>query len=216
VRVADHAADAAALLDHLGLRRAHVAGHSSGAAVGLQLALDRPEIVHTLSVLEPSILSLSCAKAFVQSASPVFEVYAAGDHEAALEAFMSAVSGLDWKTCKALLDERVPGAVAQAIKDADTFFGIELPALTQWIFGAEQAAAINQPVLSVLGHPSHVGGHRRLASLLAPARRGLYDPGRWPPAAHPASGAGRPRHRGIFGSPPHGDRLAIPSRLSLV
>ena len=29
--------------------------------------------------------------------------------------------------------------------------GIELPALTEWVFGKEQAAAINQPVLSVLG-----------------------------------------------------------------
>ena len=65
--------------------------------------------------------------------------------------FLSAVSGLDWPTCRALLDERVPGAVAQAIKDADTFFGVELPGLTQWTFGAEQAAAIRQPVLSVLG-----------------------------------------------------------------
>jgi len=65
--------------------------------------------------------------------------------------FMSAVSGLDWVTCRAVLEERVPGAVAQAIKDADTFFGIELPALTEWSFGSEQAAAINRPVLSVLG-----------------------------------------------------------------
>ena len=41
--------------------------------------------------------------------------------------------------------------MAQAIADADTFFGIELPALAEWTFGAEQAAAIHQPVLSVLG-----------------------------------------------------------------
>ena len=65
--------------------------------------------------------------------------------------FLSAVSGLDWEACRALLEERVPGAVAQAIKDADTFFGVELPGLIQWTFGAEQAAAIHQPVLSVLG-----------------------------------------------------------------
>src|SRR5919112_2369568 len=32
--VADHSADAVALLDHLGVRHAHVVGHSSGAAVG--------------------------------------------------------------------------------------------------------------------------------------------------------------------------------------
>ena len=41
--------------------------------------------------------------------------------------------------------------VAQSIKDADTFFGVELPSLPVWAFGPEQAAAIHQPVLSVLG-----------------------------------------------------------------
>ena len=36
-------------------------------------------------------------------------------------------------------------------KDADTFFGIELPSLADWTFGPEQAAAIHRPVLSVIG-----------------------------------------------------------------
>lgn len=66
---------------------------------------------------------------------------------------MSVVSGLEWETCRAVLEEGAPGAVAQAIKDADTFFGIELPALTQWAFGPEQAAAIHCHVQSVLGSP---------------------------------------------------------------
>jgi hypothetical protein len=39
--------------------------------------------------------------------------------------------GLDWATCRALLDDQLPGAVAQAIKDADTMFRIELPVLTE-------------------------------------------------------------------------------------
>ena len=151
VSIEDHAADAAALLDHLDVSRAHVAGHSSGAAVALQLALDRSEVVHTVSVLELSLLSVSSGAAFLQAAGPAFEAYAAGDHETAIAMFMSGVSGLDWETCRDLLDDRVPGAVPQAIKDADTFFGIELPALTEWVFGAEQAAVIEQPVLSVLG-----------------------------------------------------------------
>jgi pimeloyl-ACP methyl ester carboxylesterase len=41
--------------------------------------------------------------------------------------------------------------VAQSITDADTFFGVELPALAEWTFGPEQAAAIRRPVLSVIG-----------------------------------------------------------------
>jgi pimeloyl-ACP methyl ester carboxylesterase len=151
VTIADHATDAAALLHHLGVPRGHIAGHSSGAAVAAQLALDHPETVHTLILLELSLLSVPSGEAFFQQAGPAFEAYGSGDHEVALAIFMSAVSGLDWATCRAMLEELLPGAVAQAIKDADTFFGVELPALTQWAFGPEQAAAIHCPVLSVLG-----------------------------------------------------------------
>ena len=151
VSIADHVVDAVALLEHLDLRRAHIAGHSSGGAVALQMALDRPEFVHTLVLLEPSLLSLPGAPAFFQKAGPAFEAYAAGDHEQALVIFMTAISGLDWKVCRALLEERIPGAVADALKDADTFFGVELPALTEWTFNAQIAATICQPALSVLG-----------------------------------------------------------------
>src|SRR5258708_40042244 len=52
VSFAAHAADAAALLGHLAVRRAHVAGHSTGAAIALQLAVDSPDIVHTLALFE--------------------------------------------------------------------------------------------------------------------------------------------------------------------
>jgi pimeloyl-ACP methyl ester carboxylesterase len=151
VSISDHAADAAALLDRLGVQRAHVAGHSSGAAVAAQLALDHPEKVHTLILLEPALLSVPSGEAFLAQAGPAFEAYGRGDHSAALAMFMTAVTGLDWARCRALLEQRVPGAVAQALEDADTFFGVELPSLTEWVFGTEQATAIRQPVLSVVG-----------------------------------------------------------------
>lgn len=151
VTVADHAADAAAFLDHLGVPRAHIAGHSSGGAAAAQLALDHPETVHTLTLLEPFLASVPSGEAFLQQAGPAFEAYGSGDHEGALAIFMSAVGGVDWATCRGVLEECLPGAVAQAIKDADTFFGIELPALIEWTFVPEQAAAIHCPVLSVLG-----------------------------------------------------------------
>ena len=151
VTVADHASDAAALLDELGIGRAHIAGHSSGAAVALQLALDHPERVHSLALLELSLFSLPAGQAFLEAAAPVFETYASGDHERALATFLSAVSGLDSRACQALLAERVPGAVENALADADTFFEVELPALAEWRFESEQAAAIDQPVLSMTG-----------------------------------------------------------------
>jgi pimeloyl-ACP methyl ester carboxylesterase len=151
VSIATHATDAAALLEHLDVPRAHIVGHSSGAAVGAQLVLDRPETVQTLALLELSLLSVPTGDAFFQQAGPAFEAYASGDHEGAIAMFMSVVGGIDWGTCRALLDGRLPGAVAQAIKDADTFFGIELPALAEWAFDAEHAATVGCPVLSVLG-----------------------------------------------------------------
>jgi pimeloyl-ACP methyl ester carboxylesterase len=151
VSIADHVVDAAALLEHLDVARAHIAGHSSGGLIALQMALDRPEMVHTLVLLEPSPLTVPGAQALLQEAGPAFEAYAAGDHEKALAIFMTAASGLDWKTCRALVEERIPGAVADALKDADTFFGVELPTLTQWAFNAQSMAAIYQPTLSMLG-----------------------------------------------------------------
>ena len=151
VNIADHAADAAALLEYLGVRHAHIVGHSTGAAIAAQLALDHPEAVHTLTLMEPTLVSLPRGQAFLKQAGPVFEAYRRGDHSGAFAMFVAAASGLNWETCRALLEERIPGVVAQSIKDADTFFGIELPSLADWTFGAEQAAAINRPVLSVLG-----------------------------------------------------------------
>src|SRR5215212_7474259 len=151
VSIRDHAGDAAALLEHLGVRRAHVAGHSTGASIGAQLALDHPEKVHTLTLLEPTLVSLPLGRAFLEAAGPVFEAYRGGDHASAFAMFAAAASGLDWERCRALLEERIPGAVAQSVKDADTFFGVELPAVAEWRFGPEQAAAIRRPVLSVIG-----------------------------------------------------------------
>jgi 3-oxoadipate enol-lactonase len=151
VSVADHAADAAALLDRLGVPRAHIAGHSSGGAVALQLALDHPERVQTLALLELSLLKLPACNAFLDEAGPALAAYAAGDHARAVAMFMTTVSGLDSSASRALLEDRIPGAVAQAVEDADTFFGVELPALIEWEFGPEQASAIDRPVLSVLG-----------------------------------------------------------------
>ncbi|MFI1285593.1 alpha/beta fold hydrolase [Streptomyces sp. NPDC020858] len=151
VTVADHAADAVALLDHLGIDRVHVAGHSSGAAVAAQLAQDRPDRVATVSLLELSLLSVPAGEAFFAQAAPAFQAYADGDAERALGLFLSLVSGMERERCRTLLDERVPGSVEQAVKDADTFFGVELPALAAWRFDADDAAAIRQPVLSVLG-----------------------------------------------------------------
>jgi pimeloyl-ACP methyl ester carboxylesterase len=154
VSFAEHAADAAALLGHLGVRQAHVAGHSTGAIIALQLALDRPGIVRTLALLEPPLAAAPSAAAFFEKAGPALAAYAAGDREGSMSKFLSLVSSLDWETCQGVIDKAVPDGVAMAMKRSDDVFGSYLPALSAWQFGAAQAAAISQPVLTVLGTES--------------------------------------------------------------
>ena len=64
-----------------------IAGHSTGASIGAQLALDYPEKVHTLTLLEPTLLSLPLGGAFL-AAGPVFEAYGSGDHSGAFAMFV--------------------------------------------------------------------------------------------------------------------------------
>ena len=147
----EHAADAARLLRHLGIPRAHVAGHSTGAIIALQLAADEPALVHTLVLLEPPLMSVPSAGAFFEKIGPALAAYQAGDSKDAMAKFLSVVSSLDWDSCRAAIQKHVPGGVAQAMKDADSLFGGYLIALQAWQFGAQQASAIAQPLLSVLG-----------------------------------------------------------------
>ena len=98
-----------------GVRRAHVAGHSTGAAIGLQLAVDRPDVVHTLALLEPTLPGIPSAGAFFAKAGPALAAYGAGDREGAMAEFLSVVCSLDWETCRTVIEQHVPGGVAQAM-----------------------------------------------------------------------------------------------------
>jgi pimeloyl-ACP methyl ester carboxylesterase len=151
VSFAEHAADAAALLRHLDVRRAHVAGHSTGAAIALQLAVDRPDVVQSLALLEPPLSGASSAGTFFEKVGPALAAYGSGDRDEAIAKFLSVGFSLDWETCRMVIEKQVPGGVAQALKDVDNWFGSYLPALTAWQFGSDQAAGISQPVLSVVG-----------------------------------------------------------------
>jgi pimeloyl-ACP methyl ester carboxylesterase len=144
------AKDAVGLLDHVGVDRAHVVGHSLGGAIALELAAQHPNRVASLVLLEPAFLTTPAGAAFARAVAPLIDRYQAGDAEGAVHGFLALVGDSNWREA---IEQTVPGGVAQAVKDAATFFETELPGPT-WTVEPEQAAAITCPVLSVLGSNS--------------------------------------------------------------
>jgi pimeloyl-ACP methyl ester carboxylesterase len=151
VSISDHAEHCRLVMRQLGIDRAHIVGHSSSAVIALQLALDSPDAVHTLALMEaarpvpPTEMQAAFVREFVE---PAVQRYRAGDKAGAVDTFFRGVFGADYRRP---LDEGLPGAFEQAVTDADAFFRQELPALQQWSFTQEDAARVTQPVLAVLG-----------------------------------------------------------------
>ena len=149
--VAQQAADGRAVLEHLGIPSAHVAGHSSGGVIALRLALDAPQVVHSLILLEPALLDVPSGSLMMEALGPVSEQYAAGNKESAADSFLRWAIGQDYRSW---LDRQIPGAFQQLVADADTLFSVELPSLQEWSFTRQDAQRITQPVLGVLGAES--------------------------------------------------------------
>jgi pimeloyl-ACP methyl ester carboxylesterase len=152
ISIAQKAADCRAFLEHVGVQRAHVVGHSSSGNIALQLALDAPDVVQSIALLEPALLAVPSAPQLMESFAPAFQMYEAGDKAGAIDGCLRTVFGPEYRD---VLDRVLPGAFAQAVSDADTFFRFELPALQQWSFTQADAGRIEQPVLSVVGSESH-------------------------------------------------------------
>jgi pimeloyl-ACP methyl ester carboxylesterase len=177
--IAQQAADCRALMGSLNIERAHLVGHSYGGVIALQLALDAAEAVHSLALLEPALLTVPSRQQLMEPLGPVAQMYEAGDKAGAVDAFLQAVCGAGYRGA---LDRTVPGGFAQAASDADTFFGIEMPALQEWSFTPEAAGRITQPVIAVLGADSDAvwpgwgEGHRRVREWL-PQAEPLVVPG---------------------------------------
>ncbi len=149
------AADAVALLDRVGIRSAHLVGHSYGGSVALQIAQQYPDRVATLALLEPAIPALTpMDPQLMQGVMRAVELHGKGDARGAIIEFANVVAPGAWDELTA------QGATAmqnQGIADAATFFNVELPALGQWQFSAADIARIRVPVIVVLGGRSVAG-----------------------------------------------------------
>jgi pimeloyl-ACP methyl ester carboxylesterase len=151
--ISQQAGDARALLRHLGVERAHLAGHSYGGVIALELARETPDLVGSLALLESGLAAAApSGPAFLDSLAEIQAIYASGDRAGAVDTFFTAVAGPDYR---ALIDKLLPpGALDRVLADCRTPFEVELDALRQWSFTPEDAGRIRLPVLSVLGEDS--------------------------------------------------------------
>jgi pimeloyl-ACP methyl ester carboxylesterase len=144
----EHVTDCVDLMTALGIARAHIVGHSGGGWMAVELALQAPERVGTLALLEPALQLESqsdespVARVF-QAAMPRYQ---AGDNAGAVDAFLQFALGEGYREW---LDRMVPGAFDQAVADADSQF-IPFAPMPSY-FRRADAERIDQPVLVVRG-----------------------------------------------------------------
>lgn len=146
--IAADARDCADLMSAVGLGRAHVVSVSYGAAVALELAARRPDLVATTTAIEPPPTLLDDPGGFVAANEALLARYRSAGASAALDSFLTRLVGTGWR---AEMERLLPGSVARMERDAATFFGGDVPALLGWTFGDADAAAVGSPLLYVGG-----------------------------------------------------------------
>lgn len=151
------AEDAADLLRHLGVERAHIVGHSFGGAVALALALTAPELVQSLVLLEPAILIGDSAEAYRES---LLHLMAEGRTTSAEDMVANAFAPRFGPGFRAIMEAAAPDAYQQALEDVDVALTLDAPAVVDFVFTESEARAIEQPTLCVTGEGSEALWHR--------------------------------------------------------
>lgn len=133
-----------------------VIGHSFGATVALRLALERPEMVRSLTLIEPVFFALALADqpaleaGFEGDTRAITDGLASGDHPAAARAFTALWGdGTDWET--------IPEPQQRRLADQMHLIAGSGPALYGDVGGMLRAGrieALRHPVLLLEGSAS--------------------------------------------------------------
>jgi pimeloyl-ACP methyl ester carboxylesterase len=150
VSVAEQVDDLSTILRYLGIKKAHLVGQSYGGVILLQMALDHPEVVQSLALLEAALpADFSKSPEFLSVVEKAGTHYQAGDKESAMQTFGEGVAGTDYRS---RFDQTLPpGYFERWVAAADTVFQSDLPGIGVWQFGQAEAARITQPVLNMRG-----------------------------------------------------------------
>lgn len=154
--VREDVGDLAALIEHLQLAPAWVAGNSFGASIVLRLAGERPDLLRGLIGHEPPLLGLLAddpaqapvLETVVERIGAVVARIEAGDHAGAAEQFVETVAlgPGSWA--------RLPREVQQThVENAPTFLD-EVRDAEQLVFDPAWIGGFSRPVLLTLGDQS--------------------------------------------------------------
>lgn len=168
-----------ALMRHLGIAKAHLVGHSVGACIALQVALQEPEAVVSLALLEPPVMAAASdplpALTVLRATATLWKE---GDVAGAMDAFMRGIVDPDYER---VLDRVLGTWREDALKGTDAFFQTDQPALQAWRFEKSEAARVRQPAILFLGdnstrvNPIREPIHRMLLSWLPNAQGHILE-----------------------------------------
>lgn len=152
----EHCTDLAAFIVSLGLGRAHIVAHSSGAHAALFLAAMYPEMVQTLVVSEPpaigvlrfSPLGLTMYRNLETKLLPSKEAFRNGQLTDGVRLYMNNMYGAD--SYKRLAEEDLRSVLDNVMPQVADALATESPAL----FECEMAGRITAPTLIVTGSRS--------------------------------------------------------------
>ena len=194
--IAEHAADCRAVMSHLDIDRAHVVALSGAGTIQLQLALDFPDAVHSLALLEPLLPTVT--ERFDEQSSEWTDVLAVamplleeGRRAEALDTLFRYLGGSDYRE---EADQHLPpGWFERIIADWDSGFQHDFVAMNSWPFDAEDAARITAPVLNVKASRStnlHHAYHEAIRTWIPHAENVvLPDTGHFMPQTNPKATA---------------------------
>jgi pimeloyl-ACP methyl ester carboxylesterase len=172
-----HARACGERLRDLGIGPAYWVGHSSSCCIGLQLALDQPDVIAGLVLFETAKPSGPIRDANAGSyVAPAVEAARSGDIPRAFDIFLRGVGGEHYRS--ALLERLGPAGLAAAEHESAYFFADELPAIGAWQFGPDDAARVTAPTLLVGGsdsRPWFAENQTQLAEWLPDARTVTLD-----------------------------------------
>jgi pimeloyl-ACP methyl ester carboxylesterase len=143
--------DCARVLEALRATPAHVLGTSYSAAVALELATRRPELVRTLTLVEPPPSNVAAGEDFRAANRALLRTYAAQGVTSALEEFTRILHARSWLEERSTAD---PALVARVEHDAGVFFTRDVPALLAWRYDSGDARLVTAPVLYIGGEQS--------------------------------------------------------------